>query len=100
MGTLRPNKYSKYHKKYSKSIDPKTQHEKDTIQDPPKPQKVWFYYTKTHVFTDPPYPKKVTKMTPKCSPNGSKIDPRAPKDLSSTSKRRTENGERKRFKKH
>ena len=61
MGTLRPNKYSKYHKKYSKSIDPKTQHEKDTIPDPPKPQKAWFYYSKTHVFKDPCYPSKSSK---------------------------------------
>ena len=87
MGTLRPNNYSKYHNKYSKSIDRKTQHEKDTIQDPPKPQKVWFHCTKTHVFNDEPYPEKVTKMTPKCLPNGSKIDPMAPKDYCNATER-------------
>ena len=40
--------------KYCKSIDPKTQQKKITIQDPPKPQKVLFYYSETHVFKDPP----------------------------------------------
>ena len=60
-------------------MDPKTQHEKVTIQDPPKPQKVWFYLSKTHVFEDAPYPEKVTKMRLKRSPNGSQIDPMAPK---------------------
>ena len=70
--------------KYGKSTDPKTQQKKVTIQDPPKPEKVVFYYSKTHVFKDPPYPEKVTKMTPKCPPNDLKIDPIAPKSPSKT----------------
>jgi len=78
MDTLKANKSLKFYKKSCESMDPKTQHENITIQDPPRPQKTWFYYSKTHVFKDPPYPLKVTKMTPKCSPNGSKIDPMAP----------------------
>ena len=65
-------------------MDSKTQHEKVTIQDPPKPQKVSFYLSKTDVFKDPPYPEKVTKMTPKCPPNDLKIDPMAPKSPSKT----------------
>ena len=43
----------------------KTQHEKVTNWDPPKPQKLWFYYSKTYIFKDPTYHQKVTKMTPK-----------------------------------
>ena len=56
----------------------KTQHEKVTNWDPPKPQKAWFYYSKTHVSKDLPYHPKVIKMTPKCSPNGSQINPMGP----------------------
>ena len=67
-------------------MDLKTQHEKVVIQDPPRPQKVWFYFNKTHVFEDAPYPEKVTKMAPKCFPNGPKIDPMAPKRPLKTSK--------------
>ena len=59
-------------------MDSKTQHEKVTIQDPPKPQKVSFYLGKTDVFKDPPYPEKVTKMTPKGTPNSSQIDSNCP----------------------
>ena len=59
-------------------MDLKTQHEKVVIQDPPRPQKVWFYYSKTHVFEDEPYSEKATKMTPKGYPNGSQIDPDDP----------------------
>ena len=79
MGTPKANRSSKFDSKYCKSMDSKTQHEKVTIQDPPKPQKVAFYYNKTHVFKDPPCLENITKMTPKCSPNGSKIDPRLSK---------------------
>ena len=46
-------------------IGMETQHEKVTNLDPPKPQKLWFYYGKTHVFKDPTYPLKVTKITSK-----------------------------------
>ena len=60
-------------------MDLKTMHEAVTIQNPPKPQKVWFYISKTHVFEDAPYPEKVTKMGPKWSPSGPQIDPKAPK---------------------
>ena len=69
MGTLKANRSSKFDSKYCKSMDSKTQHEKVTIQDPPKPQKVSFYRNKTYVFKDPPDPEKVTKMTPKGTPN-------------------------------
>ena len=51
-------------------MDPKTQHETVTIQNPPIPQKVWFYHSKTYVFENEAYPQKVTKMRPKWSPNG------------------------------
>ena len=65
MGTLKANRSSKFDLKYCKNMDSKTQHEKVTIQDPPKPQKVTFYLGKTNVFEDPPYPEKVTKMISK-----------------------------------
>ena len=79
LGTLRPNKSSKFLKKYLKCMDLKTQHEKVVIQDPPRPQKVWFYYSKTHVFEDAPYPEKVTKMRPKWAPKDPQRHPMAPK---------------------
>ena len=59
-------------------MDPKTQRETVRIQDPPRPQKVWFYLGKIHIFKDEPYPEKVTKMTPKWSPNAPQIDPNGP----------------------
>ena len=65
MGTLRSNKSTEFDQKSSENNGSKKQHEKDTIWDPPKPQKLVFYYSKTHVFRNPPYPQKVTKMTPK-----------------------------------
>ena len=43
-------------------MDLKTQHEKVVIQDPPRPQKVVFYYIKTHVFEHDPYPENVQTM--------------------------------------
>ena len=64
-------------------------------QDPPEPQKVWFYYNKTHVFRDPTYTQKVTKMTPKRPPNDPQSTPWAPKGPSGTPKNRTENTPRK-----
>ena len=76
-------------------MDTKTQHEKVANQDPPEPQKVWFYYNKTHVFRDPTYPQKVTKMTPKRPPNDSQSTPWAPKGPSGTPKNRTENKQKK-----
>ena len=66
-----------------------TRYEIMKILDPPEPQKV--DYSKTHVFKDPPYPEKVTKMTPKGSPNGSKIDPMAPQGHFKASKKTNEN---------
>ena len=62
-------------------MDPKTQHETVTIQNPPRPQKVWFYISKTHVFEDAPYPEKVTKIRPKWSPNRPNGPKRAPQGL-------------------
>ncbi len=103
MGTLKANRSSKFDSKYCKSKDSKTQHEKVTIQDPPKPQKVSFYLSKTDVFKDPPYPEKVTKMTPKGTPNGSQIDPNSPKGPSraspNPSRTRTRNKDPKKTKK-
>ena len=87
MGTLKANRSSKFDSKYCKSMDSKTQHEKVTIQDPPKPQKVSFYLSKTDVFKDPPYPEKVTKMRPKGIPNGSQIDPNCHQRAPEASKR-------------
>ena len=73
MGTLRPNKYSKYNKKYSKSIDPKTQHEKNTIQDPPKLQKVWFTILK-HTFSES---SRIPKKSSKWFPNAPQMAPKS-----------------------
>ena len=87
LDTLRANKSSKFYKKSSKRTDPKTQQEKVTIQGTSRPQKILFYFSKTHVFKDPPYPEKVCKMTPKCSPNGSQIDPMSPKGPSKASQK-------------
>ncbi|MEC7454439.1 MAG: hypothetical protein VX933_03630 [Bacteroidota bacterium] len=87
MDTLKTNKSSKICKTYFKGTDPKAQHKKVTFQDPPKPQKVSFYLGKTDVCKDPPYPEKVTKMTPKGTPNGSQIDPNGPKGPSKASKK-------------
>ena len=65
MGTLRSNKSTEFDQKSSENNGSKKQHEKDTNWDPPKPQKLMFYYSKTHVFRNPPYAQKITKMTPK-----------------------------------
>ena len=73
MGTLRSNKSTKFDQKSPKNNETKKQRKKCTSRDPPKPQKLVFYYSKTHVFRNPPYPQKVTKMTPKWPPNCSKM---------------------------
>ena len=87
MGTLKTNISSKVDWKYRKSIDPKTQREKVTIQDPPKPQKVSFYFSKTDVFKDPPYPEKSPKWPQKAPQMASKSTPIAPKGPSKASKK-------------
>ena len=43
MGTLRFNKSTEFDQKSSENNGSKKQHEKDTIWDPPKPQKLMFY---------------------------------------------------------
>ena len=53
-----------------------THHEIMKIREPPEPQEVMFYYSKTHIFTNLPGPLKVHKMSPKRSPKDPK---RAPK---------------------
>ena len=71
--TLRPNKIHKSHRRMLKRCWSEKQKEKVRNQNPPKPQKLLFYCSKTHVFRNPPYPQKVTKMTPKWPQNWSKM---------------------------
>ena len=100
MGTLKANRSSKFDSKYCKSMDSKTQHEKVTFQDPPKPQKVSFYLSKTYVFKDPPYPEKSHQNDPKRHPKWLPNRPQLPpKVLPRPPKRQTRNEARKRHQK-
>ena len=65
MGTLRSRKSTQFDQKFAENHRSKKQYEKDMTLDSPGPQKLVFYYSKTHVFRNPRYPQKVTKMAPK-----------------------------------
>ena len=88
METLRANKSPKFHRKYSKSADRETQHEKVMNQDSPKPQKVLFYYNKTHVQrstltpksdqNDPQMLPKLLQRRPQAPPYGAPEAPSGP----------------------
>ena len=54
-----------------------TRHEIIRIRDPPEPQKVWFYYSKTHILTNASDPLKVLQMRPKWTPKEPKERPKA-----------------------
>ena len=63
MGTLRFNKSTKFKEKRTGNNGTEKEQEKDTTWDPPRPQKVMFRYSKTHVFRSPPYSQRGTNMS-------------------------------------
>ena len=53
-----------------------TRREMIKIRDPPEPQKVVFYYSKTHIFKNVTGHLKMEKMTPKWTPREPKRRPK------------------------
>ena len=79
-GDLKSTKTVKMLKKYDPRPIPGKDRQKVTNQDASEPQKVWFYYSKTMIFTRPSYPQKDTKMSPKGHQNEHKREPREQKE--------------------
>ena len=64
-GALKRHKNTKNAQKVLPEIHTRKYHQKVTNWAPPEPQKVMFYCSKTTIFTNPSYPQKDTKMSPK-----------------------------------
>ena len=76
---LRTSKSQKKYQKITWNTSLRKTSEKIPIRDPPEPQKVMFYLSKTHVFKDPPCREKVSKMIFKSVQNGPLRGPWGPK---------------------